>query len=310
MRIARRSEEREVQPPAASHFGQLKDKAMSQYYEKFNQVVSDLDKLHADIVDEFDRGIAYFPTLKRLSEIEDIVKQIESLRSETLQQDIEQGQKANIALTLDKLAKELKRQVGILQSFNRHAPYNPSIEALIDELIKTLSDNVPILSTLRDLIKQYALMKHKKPEIPLEVRVAQVIVKYPDTEMRSLEIAKLLNLSGKSPDGQVRGTRAWKNSKELRSGARARKGHKISSDSSGGHSNTGERSDVDASVGEPKPEHLDINEMIKEYQCGKRTKYPTPEDIIEKLSTSDDIITVPMAKELLKETEGLFGYDL
>lgn len=137
---------------------------------------------------------------------------------------------------------------------------------------------------------------------PLEVRVAREIRRNPDLD--SPRIAKLVG----STDGTVRGTKAWGNRKQLRKCGPQRPGTRVKTDTSGGYSNTGVQGDVVPVINEPKEHHRDINQMIADFQTGKRDKYPTPEAIAEKLHSEDDPVSVERAKEWLKETESIFDY--
>ena len=147
----------------------------------------------------------------------------------------------------------------------------------------------------------------KEEKESLEIRVGRIISKNP--WLKSNEVAKLAEVTGKNPSGTVRGTAAWKKRKDFQDTKKPKRGHHDTKNLSGGFSKKDALSDVVSTIKEPQAEHIDINEMITEYQNGKRNQYPTPEDISEKLSTQDESVSIERAKELLKETEHIFGYN-
>jgi hypothetical protein len=169
-------------------------------------------------------------------------------------------------------------------------------------------DALDFADTLRSIAKTDVSGFIEKPkEIPLEIRVAKVLREHPN--MKSSNVAKLAEVKGRNAAGIVRGTKAWQNRKQLRGTGKIHRGKRVLEDVSGGFSDSGKRSDVVPVFDEPQAEHKDINEMITEFQLRKRKTYPTPEEIAQRLSTPDEVISIKRAKELLKETKSIFGYD-
>jgi len=175
------------------------------------------------------------------------------------------------------------------------------LENMVQELEK-IKYKIEVETQLSAETKQYNETEQpsgyvKDQKEPSEIRVARVIREHP--YLKSKDIAKLAGIDGKNPSGTVRGTTAWKNRKDFWNEKVANKGKKTVSDT---------KSDIEVIVDAPKPEHQDINGMIQGFQLGNRKQYPTPEEIAEKLSTPEDPISELRAKELLKETEHIFGY--
>jgi len=133
-----------------------------------------------------------------------------------------------------------------------------------------------------------------KPKGSLNIRVAQVVTKYPD--LNSTVVAKIVN----STSGAVRATKAWRMRGQFRRDGKVPSGSKDR-----------ETGAVEAvAPAEPKAEHLIILEMIQECECEAKNpndiKYPAPTAIAQKLSTKDDEVSEERAKELLRETLQFF----
>jgi len=218
------------------------------------------------------------------------------------------------------LRKEAKNLFDSVNSITQKEADNYKVLGKVDDVRGLINNLAEMLERKRQILTgiEKQEVKAKPPTTtsgdktetlkePLEVRVAKVIRGH--RGLTSVDVAKLAEVEGKNPSGTVRGTNAWKNRKELWGIGEPHKGYSIVEDVSGEFSDTGRRSNVVPVITEPKAEHRDINEMIIEFQYKKGEKYPTPEDISEKLSTPDDPISIERAKELLKETEHIFGYD-
>ncbi|MBN1123362.1 MAG: hypothetical protein JXA82_00045 [Sedimentisphaerales bacterium] len=152
----------------------------------------------------------------------------------------------------------------------------------------------------KDKLSPQKIVKKKES---LEVRVARELRRDPNID--SIRIGKLLEVD----DGVVRGTTAWKNRKQLRVDRPKHAAPYIKTDSSGGFSNNGERRDIEPTINEPREHHHDINGIITDFQLGKRKKYPTPEEIAKKMSSESEPVSIDQAKQWLKETESIFGYE-
>lgn len=137
------------------------------------------------------------------------------------------------------------------------------------------------------LPKGRTVEQHKKTAKPLNVRVANAVIKHQNAN--SDEIAKMVE----STPGSVRTTPAWKMRKQLRQRYDTKKGWK---------DKDGNYDAFDAS--QIAAEHYDVYQMFQDYKSGKNPDYPSIERIADKLEVKE-----ARAKELLKQAQSMLGFE-